>query len=798
MIRKWGNELRYATRRLRHSPAFTLLCVLTLALGIGGCTTIFSAVYQILFASLPYPNAGKIVAIWDLDNDGSHLDITFGTYRELVKRSHEFNSMAIMRPWQPTLLGSSQPERLDGQLVSASYFHVLGISPALGQDFNASDDQPNGPKNVILGYGLWQRRFAGERDIIGRQITLGDQSYTVAGIMPRTFENVLSPSAEVWSLNQGDLEDWGHNLRMIGRLQPNVNVEQSRAELNEIAHNPTSDFPRKYWASLKRGLVVQQLQQDTTETVRPVLLVIFAAVGIVLLIACVNVTNLLIARASQKKGEFAVRAALGASRTNLISQLMAESLLLAFSGGIMGIILAKAGLQALIALSPPGLPRASDIRINVAVFLFAVGISTIVGIIVGLTPALQISRSNLQLAMQYNSRRTAGGHQLTRRTLVVTEVALALMLLAGAGLLLCSLQRLFSVDPGFNPSHLFTMQVQTSGQRFRNADISHRFFAQSLDAVRRVPGVAEAAFTSQLPLSGDIDQYGVSFEQGHGASGAFRYTVTPGYFEAMGIPLRKGRLLDAHDIGSNPWSAVINESFAKRKFPNQDPIGQRLHIGAADGPWYTVVGVVADVKQKSLAVAQEDEVYIPAEQWQNADRAMWLVVRAHGDPAPLIASIRDAVWSVDKDQPIVRIATMQHLLETSAADRRFSLVLFEAFGLIALILAGTGIYGVLSGSVTERVREIGVRSALGASPANILMLVIRQGITLTGLGVAVGLVATVIASQAIVAMLFSVSRLDPLTYCEVILLLAVISGLACFVPAWRAVRIDPLTALRAE
>ena len=426
----------------------------------------------------------------------------------------------------------------------------------------------------------------------------------------------------------------------------------------------------------------------------------------------------------------------------------------------------------------------------------------LVGLGVGLIPALHASRADLHIGLQQGSRRTAGGHQLTRRTLVVAEVALALVLLVSAGLLLRSLQRLFAIAPGFDTSNLLTMQVQASGHRFDDST-THRFFAQALEAARQVPGVTAAAFTSQLPLSGDLDVYGVHFESSPSDNieedgAALRYAVSPGYFETMGIPLRRGRLLDEHDMTGAPVPVVINESLAKRRFPGQDPIGQRLRFGPQERTWDIVVGVVDDVKQTSLATSQADAIYIVTTQWPWADRVLSLAVRSHGDAAALAPAIRKAIWSVDKDQPIVRLATIDDLLAASTAERRFALILFEAFGIVALALAATGIYGVLSGSVTERMREIGVRLALGASRSNILALVVRQGMTLTGLGVVIGLTGALAATQAIVTLLFGISRLDPITYLGVIALLVGVSVIACWVPAWRAARVDPSITLRAE
>jgi putative ABC transport system permease protein len=797
-------DIRYGLRFLRRGPGFTAVAVLTLALGIGASTAIFSAVNPILFESLPYPHADRVMMVWDFGPDGLRADVTFGTYRELVERSRSFDAIAVMKSWQPTMAGGAEPERLNGQRVSAGYFRVLGVPPAVGRDFDPSDDRLNGPKVAIISDGLWQRRFGGDRTIVGRQITLDDDTYSVIGVMPRGFENVLASQAEIWTPLQYDMSQdraWGHHLRMVGRLRPGVGMNQAKGELDMLARAPVQEFPRPPWASLKQGLLVNSLQADLTRGVKPALLAVLGAVLLVLLIACVNVTNLLLARGAQRRGEFALRAALGAGRMRLVRQLLTESLLLAVLGGALGMLVADYGVSALVALSPPESPRVSAIGINRAVFAFALGITTLIGLAVGLIPALHVARSDLHTGLQQGSMRSVGGHHLTRRALVVAEVALSLVLLVSAGLLLRSMQRLFAVSPGFDASNLLTMQVQTSGHRFDDDGTTHRFFEQALEATRRVPGVSAAALTSQLPLSGDTDEYGVHFEsnpaQGEDHS-AFLYVVTPGYFETMSIPLRRGRLLDAHDTAGAPVAVLISESLAKRRFPAQDPIGQRLHIGPNDGPWDTVVGVVGDVKQTSLAMNQPDAVYITPTQWRFANRAMSLVVRTRVEAASLVPAIRSAIWSVDKDQPVVRVATMDDLLAVSAAERRFALVLFEAFGLVALVLAATGIYGLLSGSVTERTREIGVRLALGASRGHILSMIVRQGMTLTGLGVLIGLSGAVLASQAIVSLLFGVSRLDPVTYLGVIVLLAGVSVVACWIPAWRAARVDPSITLRAE
>ena len=496
-----------------------------------------------------------------------------------------------------------------------------------------------------------------------------------------------------------------------------------------------------------------------------------------------------------------MRAALGAERTRLVRQLLTETMMIAVVGGALGVLVAELGVRALVALAPPELPRLAAVGVNAVTLAFALIASTIVGLSIGLAPALQATRSDLRSALSTGSRRTAGGHSASRGTLVVAEVALALVLMVSAGLLLHSLERLFAIDPGFSPSHVLTMRLEATGRAYENDGDTHLYFQDVLDAVRRVPGVTSAAFTSQLPLSGDGDTYGAHFESSptaHNESAVFRYAVTPGYFETMDIALVRGRTLATSDRAGVPLALVINESFARRKFPGRNPLGQRLHLGPDRGPWYTIVGVVRDVKQLSLAVSQADAAYIPTDQSWFADRVLSLVARTRGDPRALAQAIENAVWSVDKNQPIVRVATMDDVVATSAAQRRFALVAFEAFALAALALAAVGIYGVLSGSVSERVRELGVRLALGASPRDVVRLVMRQGMTLTATGIVLGLLGAAAASRALITLLFGISRLDPATYFSVVGLLLGVAAVACGVPAWRAARVEPSVALRAE
>jgi putative ABC transport system permease protein len=810
-IEGFVQDVRYAFRQLRKNPGFAATAITILALGIGAITAIFSAVNPILFKPLPYPQANRIMTLWERHSDGSPLFVTFATFHGLDERARSFDSLAAMKPWQPTMVGAERPERFEGQRVSAKYFRALGVSPVLGRDFDSEDDRHQGPNVVVLSDGLWRRRFGSDPAIVGRQVTLDGDLFNVIGVMPPSFENVLAPSAELWAPLQydpslpPDSREWGHHLRMVGRLRPVATKEQANGEANVILHTLGQMYAKGYNESggVPSGMLVNSMQSDVTRDVKPALLAVLGAVGLVLLIACVNVASLLLARGAQRRGEFAMRAALGASRRRLTRQLITESLLLALIGGAVGIVLAELGVRALVALSPPGLPRVNAITVDGAVFGFALGITTLIGVAVGLVPALQTNSRDLHVALHKSSRVTAGGHQVMRRALVIAEVGLALVLLISAGLLLRSLQRLFAVDPGFDGSHLLTMQVQESGHYYDKDANRLLFFKNALEAVHAVPGVVSADFTAQLPLSGDYEVYGVQFESDAVAEeGGFRYAVTPGYLETMRIPLRRGRLLNERDSPGAPTAVLINESFAKRKFGAKDPIGTRVRLGPdvghVDKPWATIVGVVGDVKQESLALAAEDAFYVPTTQWPWADDVLSLVVRTRGDAAALATSVRSAIWSVDKDQPIVRVASMESLLAISEAQRRFTLIVLEAFALVGLLLAATGIYGVLSGSVSERTREIGIRAALGASRRDILGLVFKQGMRLTGLGIVLGLVGAVLASQALITLLFGVSRLDPFTYLGVITLLLTVAALACLIPASRAARVDPAITLRAE
>ncbi|HEU5352247.1 MAG TPA: ABC transporter permease [Terracidiphilus sp.] len=818
-VRTFLSDLHYAGRQLRRNPGFTVVCVVTLALGIGASTAIFSAVNPILFKPLPYPHPDRILMIWNT-SQGDRSEMAYGTWRELAQRSRSLDATAIFEPWQPAMTGGEEPKRLDGESVSAGFFRVLGAAPAFGRDFRTSDEGPLGRKIVILSNKLSQRLFDGDQGSLGHTLKLDGDLYTVIGVMPRGFHDVLSPSAELWTPDQYDVSEinrefetreWGNHLHMVGRLRAGVTVAQAAQELNQIARNPWPQFPRPRWAALDGGMIVDSLQGEIVRGVKPALLAVFGAVLIVLLIACVNVANLLIARGASRVGEFAVRGALGASRVRIVRQLVTESMLLSCVGGALGIAVAWAGVHGIVALSPPQLPRLDAIVFDRAAFLFGFALVVLIGLIAGLFPALQISRNDLQPGLQLASHRVAGKHFWMQRALAIAEIAMALVLLVSTGLLLRSMQRLLSVRPGLNPSHLLTMQVVTSGHRFDDfasdpggGDHARReFFEQALEAVRRVPGVESAAFTSLLPLSGDSaveGSYGAQFsdEDADGGHSVFRYAVSPGYCRTMGIPIIRGRFLDEHDIAGAPQAALISESLARRHFGDRNPIGSRLHLGPRNRPWYTVVGVVGDVKQTSLSMNQEDAVYLTTAQSWFADDALSFVIRTRGNAAGLASEVTSAIWSVDKNQPIVRVATMDRLMAVMEAQRRFILILFGAFGVVALLLAAIGLYGVLSGSIAERMHEMGVRMALGASRGDILALAFGSGMRLTAWGIALGACGALAASRGIASLLFGTSSLDPVSWLGMVALLAAVAALACWVPARRGAGADPARILRSE
>jgi putative ABC transport system permease protein len=814
-------DLKHALRRLRQAPTFALVAILTLAVGIGTSTAIFSAVSPILLEPLPYPNADRIVMLTDRTDDGAPLDTTYGTFVEVGARGNAFDELAVAQRWNPALSGSGEPEYLIGDRVSADYFRLLGVALAAGRDFVPEDQVIGGPQIAVVTDAFAKRRFGDARGALEQGIRLDGVLHTVIGVLPPNFANVLTPGADVWSSLQFRNEapfqsgEWGHQLRMIGRLREGVSAESAQQQISFIANNPIEDFPRPEWAALRNGLSMQSLQGSVTAGARAVLIAVSGSVVLLLVLACANVTNLLLARGVARRSELAVRAVLGAGRSRIVRQLLTESLLLAAIGGAVGLGLAFVGVRVIVALAPPDLPRVDAIHVDWWAFYFAFAVTAVIGIVVGLAPALRGARAG-KPDLNVGAR-AAGGLPVVRNGLVVVEVALALMLLIGAGLLLRSVERLYDATPGFEGRNLLTMQVvatsygveqRIDGYRRRSAAEVQALFESMLDAVRALPGVRDAAFTTQLPLSGDRETWGVRFESDADVSpyrtgGALRYGVTPDYFRAMGIPLLEGRVLDAQDRPGTPEAVLLSESFAKRRFGDRSPIGQRLRIGpeisAADRDWDVVVGVVGDVKQDSMeALTPPDAVYVAAAQWMGIDLVRSLVVRTDGDAAALVPAVRQAIASASSIPAITRVATMDELMAASEAERHFALTVFGMFAAAALVLAALGLYGVIAGRVAGRTREIGLRSALGATPQQILALVLRQGMMLAVIGVAIGIAGAAAATQGLESLLYEVTSLDPLTYATVIALMAAVAAAASWLPAARASRVDPTIALRAE
>jgi putative ABC transport system permease protein len=802
-------DVRYGLRRLAASPGFTAVAALVLAIGIGAATAIFSVVQRVLVQPLPYPDAGRLAMIWDTARDGARLDLTFGSYREIAARSRAFASLAVMRPWQPTLAGDRPAERLDGQRVSAAYFRTLGVSPWMGRDFDDSDDLPNREAVALVSHRLWMR-LGGDATPPGSALVLDGAPVSIIGVMPPGFENVLSPTDDVWAplaydpSLPADGREWGHHLRMIGRLRDRITTSVATTELNGIARSPDPRFVRPRHAVLDGGLEITPLQDEVTRAVRPALGAVSAAVLLLVALTSVNLTSLLLTRGRARQRELAMRVALGARRPRLVSQMLVEHLLLAAIGGMAGLAVSGIVLGAMLALVPLELPRSATIGIDGGVFLFALSLTAAIGLAVGILPALQVSGSGFDAYGSTSAQRVTRRHRTLRRTLIAIEVALAAVLLVNAGLLWRTVHHLLSLDSGFDGRGVLVMQVPTSGRAFEDDGAVHRYFDSLLEAVRRVPGVASAAWTSQLPLSGELDAFGVHAETTGAAPttaderGAFRYAVSPAYFETMGIALRQGRLLDERDTAGQPPVVLVNESFARRRFPGRDPLGQRVRIGAESTPWFTIVGLVGDVTQTSLAVSQADAVYLTTSQWHWADGTRWLVVRARDESVAVAADVRTAIAAVNRQQPVVRSGQMSDLVAQSVAEQRFGQVLLAAFGVMALLIAAVGLYGLLASLVSERTRELGVRSALGASRVAIVGPVVGEGMALTALGLVVGWIGAAAGSRGLASLLFGVSPLDGATYAGVAAVLLVASAVASAIPARRAAQVDPALTLRVE
>jgi putative ABC transport system permease protein len=810
-------DVRYALRRLRKTPGFSAIVLLTLALGIGANTAIFSVVNTVLLRPFPYRDPERLVIVDHFYPSLNNLEAGASApgFRDLRDKTRIFDGVFVMTGWAPTLTGASgDPQQLQGTRASGLIFSTLGVAPELGRPFTPEEDTPGKNKVVILSYGFWQRQFGGERSVIGKPIVLNGEPYDVIGVMPASFRDFTNRPADLWTPLALPPDVFSDNnrtneyLTLVARLKPAITVERARGEMKAFASQLRSQYPNNY--ATDWTLKVTPMNEKVSGKIRPALLVLLGAVGFVLLIACANVANLLLARAASRIKEVAIRSALGATRRDLLRQLLVESVLLAVVGGVLGLGLAWLGVQGVIALKPANVPRIAELRIDGLVAIFTLGISLATGLIFGLAPAVQTSRTNLQETLKEGGRSSSSdrsGHAL-RRMLVVAEVALALMLLTGAGLLIKSLTLLQDVNPGFDASSLLTFNVAIPNAKYGSDTARIQYFDRAIEAVRAVPGVIGVGITSTMPFGGGWSTGSFSVEGYQPAPGkpgpwGDQRVVSPGFFTTLRVPLIRGRLFSEQDGATGPRVAIVDEEMVKRYWPNADPIGKRITFNEPERDsvinWITVVGVVGHTKHEGLDAENRVQLYHPYRRGGGfLGGGMGFAVRTTGDPNRMVPAVRAAIHSVDQEVPVANVATMDANIANSMGQRRFAMLLLGLFAVMAVVLASIGIYGVMSYSVTQRAHEIGIRMALGAARQNVLGMVMRQGLLLVGVGVAIGLAGAFGLTRFIANQLYGVRPSDPSTFLVVAITLIGVAALATFVPAMRATRVDPVVALRDE
>ncbi len=796
-------DLRYGLRMLAKNPGFTVVAVLTLALGIGANTAIFSVVNSVLLRPLPYHEPDRLVFLSENSTQVPEMSICYPDYLDWLKQNRVFSELAIFQPDSLNLSGREEPERLSVWNVSSNFFTTLGVVPVVGRNFLPSDDQAGANPVVLISYELWQRRFAAKDSILGQSLMLSGNPFTVAGVLPRDFKFYLASDLFVpIGPQSGSLMRRGNHSGIYGvaRLNPGVTVEHAASEMQTIARRIALEFPA---TNTGVDVFVKPIQEELAAGVRPALLALMAAVGFVLLIACVNVANLMLARSASREREMAIRATLGAGRARLVRQLLTESILLAGLGGILGLLLGAWGIAGLVRLIPAELQTLVQIRIDPVVVVFVAGVAFLAGILFGLAPAFASPNVDVNTALQEGSRgSTSGARRRLRDWLVISEMALALVLLVCAGLMMKSFRAVLDVNPGFNPNNVLTMRVSLPDSKYPQKAQAVQFFRTVLERLHAVPGVLEAALVTPLPLSGQGWQGDLLFdgkpipELGREPNSNYHF-ISPDYLSTMGIPLLEGRNFTLADDENSPSVALVSSSFAKRYWPGEGAIGKRFRfVRNQQDTWKTVVGVVGDTKQYGLDSKTKTEFYVSF--LQRPIYYTTLVVRTAAAPLSFAPRISKEIRAVDPDQPVYHLETMDQYLDQSLATRRTTAILLGLFAGLTIVLAAVGIYGVISYGVAQRTHEIGIRMALGARPQNVMRLILAQGAKLALIGIAIGLAASLALTRLMSTLLFGVSPFDPATFSIVAVLLSLVALAACYIPARRAMRVDPMVALRYE
>ena len=807
-------DLRFGTSMLLKHKAFTVVAVLTLALGIGANTAIFSVVHAVLLRALPYAQPEQLVWIWETSpkDDIKDEPASVPNFTDWRSQSQSFKEMAAFATAAPVLTEAGEPERIPGTSVTANFFATIGVEPMLGRGFVAEENKPGNNRAVILSHGLWQRRFSANPQIIGQKITLNGNPHEIVGVMSPGFKNPQPDEArptELWlplALDPAQAGRRSDFLKVVARLKPEVGINQARAEMATITQRLAEQYPRTNYGW---GVTILSLHERIVGNLRPALWTLTGAVGFLLLIACANVANLLLARAAARQQEVAVRTALGAGRGRLVRQFLTESALLSLTGGLTGLLVGWWGVKLLVALSPGNIPRLGEVALSGQVFAFTSVLAILTGVVFGLVPALYATNPNLSESLKEGGRGATEGVRSgrLRSALVVSEIALALVMLVGAGLMTRSFLRLQHVDPGFNPERVVTALISLPVSKYPEGPQITAFYHQLLERVRATPGVESAALGSGVPLASGA--YNTFWIEGRpvprpeeAQPDADYLRVSRDYFAALGIQFIRGENFAEWYADSVPGVAIISQSMARKYFPNEDPIGKRLTTGnpqPAPGqtvPWRTIIGIVADTPSERLDTPRYPQFYVPFD--QTGQRSLTLIARTAGDPLRAVGALRSATWSLDRDQPLYNIRTMEDLMASSVAARRFNMLLIGLFAGLGLVLAAVGIYGVISYSVNQRTHEIGVRVALGAGRRDILRLIVGEGLVLTLTGVGLGLAAAFALTRLLAGLLFGVGARDPLTFAGVAALLAVVALLACYLPARRAANVDPMIALRHD